>query len=122
MSEMILRKPLLRKQMIELNDEEQAQVNTIIDLLIPSDENFPPPSSLHLIDDFLGSLIPSSVNKATLLLNEKRLRSLLRELNDSANGNFCSASPDKQQRLLQHFERREPALFQDLWTSVTHTY
>ncbi len=111
-----------RTQAIELSHEEQAELNTIIDLLIPSDKDFPPPSSLHLIDELLRHLLPNAEQKTTLLLNEKRLRSVLHELNQSAGGNFCQVSPEKQQALLRHLEQREPAFFQLFWTIVNHSY
>jgi len=110
------------KQTVELSIEERTQLNTIIDLLIPSDQDFPPPSSLHLIDKLLHHLLPSSACNAKLTLNEKRLRSALNELNLSADGNFCQASPEKQQNLLQRLEYRDPAFFQTLWTLVNHSY
>ncbi len=111
-----------RTQAIELSREEQAELNTIIDLLIPSDKDFPPPSSLHLIDELLRHLLPNAEQKTTLLLNEKRLRSVLHELNLSAGGSFCQANPEKQQALLRHLEQHEPAFFQLFWTIVNHSY
>ncbi|MBV9232083.1 MAG: hypothetical protein JOZ18_22425 [Chloroflexi bacterium] len=122
MSDLLHYPPALRKQTIELSYEERTQLNSIIDLLIPSDEHFPPPSSLHLIDDFLEHLLPSPENPTNLMLNEKRLRTVLRDLNAAADGNFCKASTQKQQALLRHLERGDPALFQALWTLVNHTY
>ena len=114
--------PARRKQAIELSHEERAQLNSIIDLIIPSDEHFPPPSSLHLIDDFLEHLLPSIENPTNLMLNEKRLHTALRDLNAAADGNFCKASTQKQQALLRLLELRDPALFEALWTLVNHTY
>ncbi len=122
MSDMTLRMPAKQKQVVELSYEERAQLNTIIDLLIPSDEDFPPPSSLHLIDEFLHHLLPRIDNSTTRMLNAKRLRSVLHDLNTSAGGRFCSASVEKQQMLLRHLERREPALFQALWALANHSY
>ena len=84
MSEMLRVAPPLRRQAIELSFDEQAQLNTIIDLLIPSDKDFPPPSSLPLIDDFLHHLRPTSEHKATLMLSERRLRAFIQELNVAA--------------------------------------
>ncbi|GAC1354531.1 MAG: hypothetical protein NVS4B11_01750 [Ktedonobacteraceae bacterium] len=122
MSEMILRTSPSRKQKIELSPEERAQLNAFIDLLIPSDKDFPPPSSLHLIDAFLNHLSPSKTDKTSLLLSEKRLRIALRELNASAGGNFCGVSLERQQSILKHFEQCDPALFQTLWTLANHSY
>lgn len=114
--------PTARRHSIQLSYEECAQLNAIIDLLIPSDEGFPPPSSLHLIDQFLAYLLPDTEHKTTLMLNEKRLHAVLRDLNASAGGHFCSASTEQQQTLLRHLERRDPALFQALWTLANHSY
>ncbi len=118
----ILRTSPLRKQIVELSNEERAQLNMIIDLLIPSDNDFPPPSSLHLIDEFLHHLSPDKEHTTILLLSEKRLRTVLCDLNALAGGNFCSASREKQYTLLHHLERRDPAFFQSLWTLVNHGY
>lgn len=122
MSNMLRLTPPSRKQKIELSIEERAQLNTIIDLLIPSDKDFPPPSSLELVDEFLHYLRPKAAHKMTLMLNEKRLRTALKELNLSAGGNFCLANTEKQQSLLRHLEQRDPAFFQALWTLVNHSY
>ena len=122
MSDMLRLTQTFRKQKIELSAIERAQLNTIIDLLIPSDQDFPAPSSLPLIDEFLHHLQPKAEHKATLMLNEKRLRTALHELNVSAGGNFCQASPEKQQSLLRLLEKRDPAFFQALWTLVNHSY
>ncbi|GAC1359844.1 MAG: hypothetical protein NVS2B12_38470 [Ktedonobacteraceae bacterium] len=123
MSEMLRFTPQPFKQRVELSQEERAQLNTIIDLLIPSDKDFPPPSSLQLIDELLYHLLPRTTGrKATLLLNEKRLRSALKELNLSAGGDFCKASLERQQYLLRYLEHRDPAFFQSLWTLVNHSY
>ncbi|GER86112.1 hypothetical protein KDW_02740 [Dictyobacter vulcani] len=123
MSDVLRLAPTFRKQKIELSFEERAQLNTIIDLLIPSDKDFPPPSSLHLIDELLLHLLPKVGRKHnTPMLSEKRLRTALNELNLSAGGNFCLANPEKQQSLLRHLEYRDPAFFQALWTLVNHSY
>lgn len=122
MSDITLRMPGKYKSAIELSCEERSELNTIIDLLIPSDEDFPPPSSLHLIDEFLHYLLPTVDNSTTKMLNAKRLHSILRDLNTSAGGRFCSVSVEKQQMLLRLLERREPALYQALWALVNHSY
>jgi hypothetical protein len=122
MRDMTLPMPTKQKRVVELSYEERMQLNTIIDLLIPSDEDFPPPSSLHLIDEFLLHLLPSIDNCTTRMLNAKRLHTVLRELNTSAGGCFCSASVEKQQTLLRLLERCEPALYQALWTLANHSY
>ncbi|HTI13557.1 MAG TPA: hypothetical protein VL461_03160 [Dictyobacter sp.] len=122
MSDMFRLTSPFRKQKIELTTEERAQLNVIIDLLIPSDKDFPPPSSLQLIDDFLHHLLPKANYRATLLLNEKRLRSVLHELNISAGGSFCRIEETTQQKLLKHLEFRDPATFQALWTLANHSY
>ncbi|GHO86093.1 hypothetical protein [Dictyobacter formicarum] len=122
MSDMLRLAPTFRKTRVELSNEEQAQLNTIIDLLIPSDKDFPPPSSLPLIDEILLHLSPKAGRKNTPMLSEKRLRAVLHELNLSADGNFCLANTEKQQSLLRHLEYRDPAFFQALWTLVNHSY
>src|SRR5262249_33799229 len=122
MSEMLQFSPGARNHTIELSCDERTQLNVIIDLLIPSDDDFPSPSSLQLIDVFLHQLHPTAGYKATLMLNERRLRTILNELNSSAGGNFCTANAELQQRLLRHLEQREPALFETLWTLVNHSY
>jgi hypothetical protein len=122
MTDITLRIPGKHKQAIELSYEERMELNTIIDLLIPSDEHFPPPSSLHLIDEFLYHLLPAVDNSTTKMLNAKRLRTVLRDLNISAGGHFCSATVEKQQGLLRLLEKREPALYQALWTLANHSY
>ena len=122
MSEMMMRVSPPRNQKIELSPEERTQLNAFIDLLIPSDKDFPPPSSLHLIDAFLNHLSPSRYNRVSSLLSEKRLRTALRDLKGSAGGNFCVASSDRQHAILRHFEQRVPALFQTLWTLANHSY
>jgi len=122
MSEMTLRVSPPRNQKIEFSPEERTQLNAFIDLLIPSDKDFPPPSSLHLIDAFLNHLSPSKNDRMSLLLSEKRLRTALRELNAAADGNFCGVSSERQHTILRHFERRDPALFQTLWTLANHSY
>ncbi len=122
MSEMMLRVLPPRTRKIELSPDERTQLNAFIDLLIPSDKDFPPPSSLHLIDTFLNHLSISKYDKMSLLLSEKRLRTALRDLNVSADGNFCGASLERQHAIVRHFEQREPALFQTLWTLANHSY
>src|SRR5215813_6839862 len=104
MSEMLQLSPRVSKHKIELSFDERTQLNAIIDLLIPSDKDFPPPSSLQLIDVFLHELQPTAEYKATLMLNEHRLRTTLKELNVSAGGNFCTANAEKQQTLLRDLE------------------
>ncbi len=122
MNEMMLRVSPSRNQKIELSSEERNQLNAFIDLLIPSDKDFPPPSSLHLIDAFLNYLSPDTYNRMSSLLTLKRLRSALRDLNASADGNFCAVSSERQHAILRRFEHREPALFQTLWTLANHSY
>ena len=122
MNNMILREPPTRKQKIELSLEECNQLNAFIDLLIPADKDFPPPSSLHLIDTFLNHLSTSRYDRMTSLLSEKRLHTTLRDLNVLAGGNFCGVGLERQHAILKHFERREPALFQTLWTLANHSY
>ena len=122
MSEMLQLRPTIRKRTIELSHEEQAQLNIIIDLLIPSDKDFPPPSSLHLVDELLHHLRSTDEYKATLTLSQHRLRTVLQELNIAAGGNFCQASPEKQHTLLRLLEYQDLAFFQTLWTLVNHTY
>lgn len=122
MNDMVMRAHALRKQTIELSQEERVELNTIIDLLIPSNEDFPPPSSLSLIDEFLHHLTPDRPQKTALALNAQRLHAVLRELNTAAGGCFCDASPAAQHTLLRQLEQREPALFQALWTLANHSY
>lgn len=122
MSDMLRLATLSRQQKVELSIEERAQLNAIIDLLIPADQDFPPPSSLALVDEFLHYLRPRTGHKTMLMLSEKRLRTALKELNLSAGGDFCLASYEKQQSLLCHLEQRDPAFFQALWTLVNHSY
>ncbi|BCL84125.1 hypothetical protein ccbrp13_65900 [Ktedonobacteria bacterium brp13] len=122
MSDMLRLATLSRQQKVELSIEERAQLNAIIDLLIPADQDFPPPSSLALVDEFLHYLRPRAGHKTMLMLSEKRLRTALKELNLSAGGDFCLASCEKQQSLLRHLEQRDPAFFQALWTLVNHSY
>lgn len=121
MRERILRTRLLR-QPTEFSSEERTQLTTIIDLLIPADDTFPTPSSLHLIDEFLSYLNPSSNSISPQMLTSKRLRAVLRDLNTSSGGRFCSAPKEKQQALLQSLEQRDPAFFQSLWTLANHSY
>jgi hypothetical protein len=122
MGEKILSTLTSRKPTIELSNEERAQLNTIIDLLIPSDKDYPPPSTLHLIDEFIRYVSPDKTRTVPLMFSEKRLRTVLHDLNASAGGNFCSASTEKQHTILRHLERRDPAFFQSLWTLATHSY
>ena len=110
------------RQKIELSIEERAQLNAIVDLLIPSDHEFPPPSSLQLVDELLCHLKSKSECKVALMLNERQLHRALAELNTLAGGNFCQINADKQQRLLKHLEHHDPAFFQSLWTLVNHSY
>ncbi len=122
MSEKLRLRAMARKRTIELSHEEQVQLNTIIDLLIPSDNDFPPPSSLHLVDELVHHLRPTGEYKATLTLSEPRLRAALQDLNTAAGGNFSQASPEKQHTLLRLLEYQDLAFFQTLWTLVNHTY
>ena len=122
MSERVLHVQRPSRQAIVLNAEERILLNTIIDRLIPSDEEFPPPSSLHLLDEFIHNLRPSNASKTTLMLNEKRLHALFRDLNREAGGSFCHANVETQERLLKSLERREPAFYQELWTLANHSY
>ncbi len=114
--------PAMQKQYIQLTQAEQAQLNMIIDLLIPSDHEFPPPSSLHLVDEILQQLTPNSVSQSFLYAPIRHLRSVLTELDIAAEGNFCRASKDLQQSVLHQLERRDPAFFQSLWTLTNHSY
>ncbi len=122
MNKTILRVSPSRNRTIELSPEEYTQLNAFIDLLIPSDKDFPPPSSLHLIDAFLMHLSSNKADRMSLLLSEKRLRLALRELNALADGNLCAVSAERQQAILRQFEHRDPALFQTLWTLANHSY
>jgi D-ribose pyranose/furanose isomerase RbsD len=122
MSEKILFKPLGRKRKIELSQEERATLNAVIDLIIPSDDYFPPPSSLPLIDELLRHLVPDVANHISLILNEGRLRHALHEINIAADGNFCKLSPERQKQILSSFEQHDPVCFQTLTTLVNHSY
>lgn len=122
MSDTVLHAPTLRTYTIELRPEERRQLNAIVDLLIPSDDDFPAPSSLPLVDEFLFNLLPSNGNRTTLMINEKRLRNTLRDLNILAGGDFCSVTMEQQQHLLRCFELRDPATFQSLWSITNHSY
>ena len=122
MNEILHRRPIPKDAIAELTREEKAQLNTIIDLLIPSDEHFPPPSSLHLIDEILLHFKPRIDYLFPRMLNLKRLRAVLRELNAAAEGSFCTVSPEQQQRLLKTLEQQDPAIFQELWTLANHSY
>lgn len=110
----------LRTQNIELTHEERRQLNIIIDLLIPSDKDYPPPSSLHLLDVFLRHL--QANRTSNLLLSSKRLRAVLHEMNILADSDFCSASKDQQYTILRSIEQRNPALFQTILTFANHSY
>ncbi len=124
MNEILQRRatPVKKKPIDELTHEEKAQLNTIIDLLIPSDEYFPPPSSLHLIDEFLLHFAPRIDYYTPRMLHLKQLRTVLRELDNAADGCFCTASHERQQQLLRSLEQRDPAFFQELWTLANHSY
>jgi hypothetical protein len=121
MNKILQRRSAPKNPIAELTREEEAQLNTIIDLLIPSDEHFPPPSSLDLIDEFLHHC-SSHVEYSPHMLNLKQLRSIFDQLNTAAGGCFCKAAADKQQTLLRSLEQHDPALFQELWTLVNHSY
>jgi hypothetical protein len=124
MSELIPSAMLPRRHgsVIELNPAERAELNTIIDLLIPADSDFPPPSSLHLADEFLRYLRSDAFRYPTLCLSIQRLRNVLRDLNLAADGDFCRAHPERQQAILRQLEQRDPAFFQALWTLANHSY
>jgi len=121
MNKILQHKSAPKSSIAELTREEEAQLNMIIDLLIPSDEHFPPPSSLDLIDEFLHHC-SSRVEYSPRMLNLKQLRSIFDQLNIAAGGRFCKASADKQQASLKSLEQHDPALFQELWTLVNHSY
>lgn len=114
--------PLKHKHVVELTTAERKLLNTVIDLLIPSDDYFPPPSSLHLIDELLRHLLPDIANHMSLLLSEEHLHAILRDLNISAGGNFLALGQDKQRSLLKQLEQRDPVCFQALWTLLNHSY
>src|SRR5260370_18149011 len=116
MSEMLQLRPKICKRTIELSHEEQAQLNTIIDLLIPSDKDFPPPSSLYLVDELLHHLRSTGERKATLTLTEHRLRAVLQEINIAAGGKFCQPSPENQPTMLRLLQSQDLAVFQTLCT------
>jgi hypothetical protein len=122
MSNLLRLTPFMGRNKIELSIEERTQLNAIIDLLIPSDQDFPPPSSLQLVDKLLNHLKTKDECKVALMINEQCLHNALVELNSSAGGNFCQASPEKQQSLLHNLEHHDPAFFQSLWTLVNHCY
>jgi hypothetical protein len=122
MSEKILFKPLGRRRKIELSPEEQATLNAVIDLIIPSDDYFPPPSSLPLIDELLRHLIPDVANHISLILDEERLRQALCDLNVAAGGAFSKLSTEKQKQILNSFEQHDPICFETLTTLVNHSY
>ena len=110
----------LRTQNIELTHEERKQLNTIIDLLIPSDKDYPPPSSLHLLDVFLRHI--QSNRTSTLLLSSERLRAVLHKMNTLTDSDFCSASKERQHTVLRYIEQENPALFQTILTFANHSY
>ena len=110
----------LRTQNIELTHGERKQLNIIIDLLIPSDKDYPPPSSLHLLDVFLHHI--QSNRTSTLLLSSKRLHAVLHEMNAMADGDFCDVSKERQQNILRYIEQCNPALFQTMLTFANHSY
>jgi hypothetical protein len=56
------------------------------------------------------------------MLNIKRLRSALRELNMQAGGRFSDAHFVQQEALLHSLEIRDPAFFQEIWTLATYSY
>lgn len=122
MSDTVLYTSMLQPRSIELSQKERTQLDTIIDLLIPSDDNFPAPSSLRLADEFLYHLVPRNGNRTTLVLNEKRLRVVLHDLNTIADGDFCRVSTEQQHKTLKVLEQRDPALFQGIWSLANHCY
>ncbi len=122
MSDTVLHPSMLEPRGIELSQKERTQLDTVIDLLIPSDDDFPSPSSLRLADEFLYHLVPRNGNRATLVLNEKRLRIVLDDLNTLANGDFCCVSTEQQHQTLKVLEQRDPALFQGIWSLANHCY
>ena len=122
MSDTVLYTSMLQPRSIELSQKERTQLDTIIDLLIPSDDNFPTPSSLRLADEFLYHLVPRNGNRTTLVLNEKRLRVVLHDLNTLADGDFCQVSTEQQHKTLKVLEQRDPALFQGIWSLANHCY
>lgn len=122
MSDAFFRKTQRCKQKIEFTREEKAMLNTVIDLIIPSDEHFPPPSSLSLSDELVRHLQPGISNYLSLMLDQERLRTMLSTLNISADGHFCKLEQEQQQSLLNSLEQQDPASFQALWTLVNHSY
>ena len=111
-----------REQSTALTRAERIQLVRVIDLLIPSDSDFPPPSSLHLIDIILHHLNAHRNRSSTLSLDKTNLCAVLHEMNTLADGDFCHASPGQQQRIVHTIEQTHPALFQTLWTLVNHSY
>jgi hypothetical protein len=111
-----------REQNVALTRAERIQLIRVIDLLIPSDNDFPPPSSLHLIDTILHHLDSHRSRSSTLFLDTTKLCTALREMNTLANGNFCHASLEQQHSIIRTIEQRYPALFQTLWTLTNHSY
>lgn len=122
MRKTVLRASALHNPQKHLSTEERAQLNTIIDLLIPADDHFPAPSSLHVLDEILQHLPPEKTYYRLSVLDLSCLQSLLVDLNFSAGGNFCLATPEEQHRLLRLFELQDPAIFQSFWALVYHTY
>lgn len=122
MRKMVLRESAQPNPKKHLSTEERAQLNTIIDLLIPADESFPAPSSLHVLDEILLHLPPEKTCYKLSVLDHNCLQSFLSDLNYSAGGNFCRATPEEQHRLLRLFELRDPAIFQSFWALAYHTY
>jgi hypothetical protein len=122
MDDRFVKKAIEDKHSIQLTPEEKTLLNTVIDLMIPADDQFPPPSSLHLIDELLRHLRPSIASHINLMLNEQRLRNILSNLNHAADGNFCKRSQEEQKLLLNDLEYQDPVSFQALWTLVNHSY
>lgn len=110
------------KKVIEFTREERSLLNAVIDLIIPSDEHFPPPSSLQLTDELLRHLQPHIASHLNLMLSCEHLRTMLHKLNIAAEGHFCALNTEKQQVLLSNLEQQDPATFQALWTLVNHSY
>ncbi len=124
MKEMVLHESLpSHKVPNQFTREERTQLDTIIDLLIPADADFPAPSTLHLINELLPDELPIHAYKSKLNgIDAQQLHGILRDLNISSGGSFCQASTDVKHRVLRQFERKEPALFQAFWTLVNYSY
>lgn len=123
MTDVVLRVPASRQpEAYKLSREERSQLNAIMDLLIPADDVFPPPSSLNLIDEIIPYLAPTRFNKASLVFSIEQLRAVLRDMNRAARGSFCTASRELQHMLLRQLEQRDPAFFQALWNLTNHSY